>query len=150
MAEVQTVYSDSIVAGYPGMVANGETSNRISRTVEDAAGIAFGKAVFRGAGDQGVTATVGSGFLGFTIADAGTVALPGADADEYQQYASAPVITSGAVYVTAGENVTDGAQVYVDPDDKAIVDTATDNIIATGWVFDQTVSTGAVVRISKR
>jgi hypothetical protein len=32
-------------------------SNRISRTVEDAAGIAFGKAAFRGSGDHGVTGT---------------------------------------------------------------------------------------------
>lgn len=53
MAEVQTSYSETVNAGYPGMVANGETSNRISRTCEDAAGIGFGKAVYRGSNDHG-------------------------------------------------------------------------------------------------
>lgn len=56
MPELQTSYSDTITPGYAGMVANGETSNRISRTCEDSGGIGFGKAVFRGAGDNGCTA----------------------------------------------------------------------------------------------
>ncbi len=30
MAELQTVYSENLAAGYPGMVASGETSNRIT------------------------------------------------------------------------------------------------------------------------
>jgi hypothetical protein len=71
---VQSTYKTGYDAGYPGMVANGETSNRISRTVEDSAGIAFGKAAFRGADDRGCTATPAAGkFMGITIADAGVV-----------------------------------------------------------------------------
>ena len=35
------------------MIANGEQGNRISRTCETAAGIGFGKAVYRGSGDHG-------------------------------------------------------------------------------------------------
>jgi hypothetical protein len=64
MAELQTTYTESVAPGYPGMVANGETSNRISRTCEDSGGIGFGKAVYRGSGDHGCTATqalVGAG-----------------------------------------------------------------------------------------
>ena len=57
MAVVQSTYATAFPNGYAGMIANGETSNRISRTVEDATAIGFGKAVFRGSGDHGVTAT---------------------------------------------------------------------------------------------
>ena len=53
MAELQTTYTDTIAKGYAGMIANGETGNRISRTCETAAGIGFGKAVYRGSGDHG-------------------------------------------------------------------------------------------------
>lgn len=56
MAEVQTVYNDFPANGFAGMIANGETSNRISRTIETAAGIGFGKAVYRGANDHGCLA----------------------------------------------------------------------------------------------
>jgi hypothetical protein len=55
MAELQTSYSNTIAKGYAGMVANGETSNRITRTCEDAAGIGFGVPVYRGSGDHGCT-----------------------------------------------------------------------------------------------
>jgi hypothetical protein len=72
---IQSTYATGFAAGYAGMVANGEESNRISRTVEDSAGIAFGKAAFRGSGDHGVTATPAAGtFMGVTIADQGIVA----------------------------------------------------------------------------
>ncbi|NBC37355.1 hypothetical protein GTZ99_12420 [Novosphingobium sp. FSY-8] len=57
MAELQTTYTDTIAAAYPGMIANGESGNRISRTCETSAGIGFGKAVFRGSGDHGCVLT---------------------------------------------------------------------------------------------
>lgn len=151
MAVVQSTYSETIAAGFPGMVANGETSNRISRTVEDAAGLAFGKAAFRGAGDHGCTGTPAAGaFLGFVMADVGIQPLPGGvAADIVPENGTAGIMTKGAMFVTAGEDVTDGAQVYVTAG-GAIVDTVGANIIATGWFFDQTVSNGSVVRIVNR
>jgi hypothetical protein len=57
MAELQTSYTDYQAAAYAGLVANGETGNRISRTCEDSGGIGFGKAVYRGTGDHGCTLT---------------------------------------------------------------------------------------------
>jgi hypothetical protein len=149
MAVVQNTFSDYPVAGYPGMVANGETSNRISRTVEDAAGIAFGKAVFRGTGDHGVTATAGGQFLGITIAHEALGIIAGQTADVYPQYGTAAIMTQGAIFVTAGEDVTDGAQAYV-TSAGAIVDTSTSNTILTGWFFDQTVLSGGIVKLVKR
>ena len=88
MAELQTTYSDTIATAYPGLIANGETSNRISRTCETAAGVGFGKAVYRGSGDHGcllaqtLTATAaalgtntGNGAMGSITVSAG--AMPG-------------------------------------------------------------------------
>lgn len=48
MAIVQNTFLDTPARGYPGMPTDGETSNVISRTCDDAAGIAFGAPVFRG------------------------------------------------------------------------------------------------------
>lgn len=151
MATIQDTYNAAPGKGFPGMVANGETSNRISRTCEDAAGIAFGKACYRGTGDEGCTGTPAAGtLLGFAIADHGIPVLPGGvAADIYPRYASVGIMNAGAIYVTAGEDVTDGAQVYVTPA-GAIVDTAAGNVIADGWFFDETVASGGIVRIARR
>lgn len=155
MAVVQSTYATSIPVGYPGMIANGETSNRISRTVEDAAGIAFGRAAFRGSGDHGVTATPSADLMGIVIADPGIQPLPGGvAADIVPQYGSAAILTQGVIWVVAGSNTTDGAAVYVgdgDPDTAGIFTTSsTGNVALTGWTFQDTVSEGALVRIAKR
>lgn len=55
MAIVQNTFAETPARGYAGMIADGETANVISRTCEDAAGIAFGKPAFRGAGVHGCT-----------------------------------------------------------------------------------------------
>lgn len=155
MAELQTSYSETIAQGYPGMVANGETSNRITRTCETAAGVAFGQPVYRGTGDHGCTATVGTlaTFLGWTIAHAGQALIAGQDADEYQQYDNVAILTLGAIYVNVKGAVTDGAAITVGTGGGAadlIGATAADAThIATGWVADQTITDG-LCRIVKR
>lgn len=150
MAELQTSYSESLPAGYAGMVASGETSNRITRTCEDAAGIGFGKAVFRGAGDHGCTATPAAGMdLGITIAHSAQALAAGQTADVYQRYDNVNILTMGVVWVIAGEDVTDGAQAYVTAA-GAIVDTATGNTILDGWFFDTTGTNGTLVKLAKR
>lgn len=155
MAEVQTSYSENIAKAYAGMVANGETSNRISRTCETAAGIGFGQPAYRGSGDHGCTATVGTlaTFLGWVIATAGQAILAGQDADEYQQYDNVPIITLGAIYVNVKGTVADGTAITVGTGGGAadlIGGTAADAThIATGWVADETVTDG-LCRIVKR
>lgn len=68
MTILQSTFSDDLTVGYPGMIANGETGNRITRTCETATGIGFGKAVYRGSGDHGClltqTLTASSAALG--------------------------------------------------------------------------------------
>jgi hypothetical protein len=155
MAELQTTYTDAVAKGYPGMVANGETSNRITRTVETAAGIAFGRPVYRGTGDHGCVSTVGTlaTFLGFTIATSAQGYVAGQDADEYQQYDNAAIMTSGAIYVNVTGAVTVGAAITIGTGGGAADDigaTAADAThIATGWIADETVTDG-LCRIVKR
>ena len=154
MAVLQSTYATGYASGYAGMVANGETSNRISRTIEDAAGVGFGRAVFRGTGDHGCTATPSAtegNQLGITIADPSVTPVPGgAAADVYAQYDSVGIMTQGAIWVVAGEAVTDGAQVYIEAVTFDFVDTATSNTILTGWFFQDTAADGALVRIARR
>lgn len=55
MGTYQTDYSAKGPArGLPGMVASEEKINKVSRTVESAAGIEFGQPAFRGVNDNGV------------------------------------------------------------------------------------------------
>ncbi len=155
MAELQTSYTDTVAKGYPGMVANGETSNRITRTCETAAGIGFGQPAYRGTGDHGCTATVGTlaTFYGWVIATAGQGILAGQDADEYQQYDNVPILTLGAIYVNVKGAVTDGAAITVGTGGGAadlIGATAADAThIATGWIADETITDG-LCRIVRR
>lgn len=241
MAELQTSYTESVTAGYPGMVANGETSNRISRTCEDSGGIGFGKAVYRGSGDHGCTATqalvgagaaaasgnvgtstitttpivgagakigrytiiqlttsatgelqvldpdglevaqgvvgtaittipgitsvtvtsggtatagdtfyidvTGNAFLGISEATSALALIAGATADKYPQYDNVTIMTGGAIFVTLGGSVTDGAPVSVDASGDFVTGSG---VPLSGWVFDQTGADDAVVIIAKR
>ncbi len=152
MAIVQNTYIAQPVAAYAGLVANGEDGNRISRTVADAGGLAFGRAAFRGADDFTCTGTPAAGagnFLGFTIAHEAQGLLPGQTEDIYAQRQSAAILSDGVIWVTAGEDITRGAQVYV-TSAGAIVDTVGSNTIAPGWFFDTAALSGGLVRIAKR
>ena len=155
MAELQTTYSNTIAKGYAGMVADGETSNRISRTSEDAAALAFGSPASRGTGDHGCTGTMTTlaNFLGWVIANAGQGLVSGGTADSYAQYDNVPIITSGAIYLAVKGAVTDGAALTVGVGGGAadlIGATAADAThIATGWIADETVTDG-ICRCVKR
>lgn len=145
MAIVQDIFSSAPPVGYPGMVANGETGNRLSRTVEDAAGIGFGKAVWQAGGDHGCSATVAGDFLGVTIADHGLALVPGGTADVVPQGREIALIDEGLVWVTAGSNTTDRAAVYVTAGGAFTATSAGNTAIPAKFV--DTVSSGAPVRL---
>lgn len=150
MAVLQTSYTDQVAPGYAGMVANAETSNRITRTIEDASGIAFGKAAFRGTGDHGCTATpTAGGFLGITIAHEALGLIAGQTADVFPQYGNVPILTQGVIWVTAGASVADGEQAYV-TSVGAFTNVSTSNVILPGFFFDTTAASGALVKLAKR
>lgn len=144
---VQPTYSEAMARGLPGQVANGETSNRISRTCEDAAGIAFGKAVFRGASPHGCTATPTAGkFLGIAMLDRTVMpATIGGTVDTYPQYSNVAIFSGGVIFVTAGEAVTEDAPAYATAG-QALVDTAGANI-ALPAVFDEAAANAAIVKL---
>lgn len=143
---VQDTYLTDYAQGFPGMLANGETQNRISRTIEDAAGIAFGKATFRGVGDHGVTATPAANtFMGVTISDIGVVPAVGGSADVFPQYATASLLKTGVIWVTVGANVADGEQAYV-TSGGAFTNVSTSNTLIPAR-FDTTASSGGLARL---
>lgn len=88
MAIAQSTYGTAPAKGLPGQVANAENSNRISRTVESAAGIAFGQPAFRGSGDHGVI--LGAAFAATSVGAASTPAPAGAT------ITAAPAVAAGA------------------------------------------------------
>jgi hypothetical protein len=150
MAEVQTAYVDLPPIGVPGMLVNGEAHRSMSRTVEDAAGIAFGKAAFQGTGDHGITATPTAGkFIGIVIADHGKVFPIGGTADVIGQYGSASLATTEPIFVTASVTVAPRDQVYV-TSAGAFTNVVGSNIILPGWQFDATASAAGVVPVVKR
>lgn len=151
MAVYQDTYTAVRPVGYAGMIANGETSNRISRTVEDATAIGFGKPVFRGTGDHGVTATPSAVLMGITIANYAAPAVPatGVQADSYPQYSTAGILTQGVIWVQSSVAVADGEQAYV-TSAGAITNVSTSNTILTGWFFQDTLSAAGLTRLAKR
>lgn len=150
MAVLQTTYTDQVAPGYPGLVVNAETRNIISRTIEDAAGITFGKAAFRGAQDHGCTGTPTAGkLLGITRDHETLALLPGATADTYPLTATVPIVTQGVIWVTAAAAVAPADQAYVTPA-GAFTNVATSNVILPGWSFDTTAASGALVKLAKR
>lgn len=88
MAIAQAAYNDAPAKGLPGQIANEEKCNKVSRTVESAAGIGFGQPAFRGAADHGVV--VGGTFAatGAGSANAGNVGTG--------TITASPSITAGA------------------------------------------------------
>lgn len=157
MAVLQDTYTSTMTAGYPGMVANGEPSNRISRTCEDAGGIPFGAPVYRGTGDHGCTATVGTAatFLGFAIADETAALLLGQTADRYQLYDNVAIMTDGVIWNTVTGAIADGTAITIGKSGgaaDAIGGTAADatHIATNGWVSDDTLSATGLARLAKR
>lgn len=153
---IQSTYADGYAKGFPGMIANGEASSRISRTVESSGGAPFGAPLYRGSDDHGCTTAIGTAatFLGWAIADRGIVpAIVSGAVDTYPQNSTAGILTSGAIYIPVKGAVTDGAAITVGKGDDVadlVGATAADaDHIATGWIADETVTDG-ICRLVKR
>lgn len=114
MPAVQTTYTENMRPAVEGLRANMEPAVMISRNVEDAAGIGFGKVVMQGVRDDGCTAVL-TGFdadkyLGITVRE-GSVrpATPNA----FGQYESARIMRKGVIWVAVAGAVTAGTDVTV-------------------------------------
>jgi hypothetical protein len=151
--DVQSTYALRQNKLFVGQKVDGEEYNAITQLVEDAAGLAFGKPVARGTGDQGcalLTAGNVANFLGISVRD---VSVRPSAGDKYPQNGNATILTSGSVAVKIDGAVTRGAQ--------ARYDTATGNFTAAaaggtvislpaGWSFGETGANGDVVKLFHR
>lgn len=149
MAVLQSNFNEDIPVGYPGMDASGELSNIITGTLEGSTACAFGRPVYQGTGDKGLTLTVSSALKGFALARKGLPVTSDRPADHYAPGDNVPVKERGVIWVTSSTDATKGGQVYV-TSAGAITKTSDGNTAATGWFFDDTISGAGLVRIARR
>ncbi|MBN8951441.1 MULTISPECIES: DUF2190 family protein [unclassified Rhizobium] len=150
MATYQTTYGNAPRKGLHGQIASEEKANKISRTVETAAGIKFGQPVQRGLADHGVAPFAAGGkFIGIAVLTPNV--LPDvAPAGGYAQFVTGAFLTSGQMYVRAGGAVSDGDAVYYNPTTDAYVNAAGTGIVGPipDCFFDTSGSNGDIVEIS--
>ena len=105
------VYKSQPDVGVAGSIATTENRDIKSRTVEDAAGIAFGLAVAQGANDKGIRAVKAGDtkFVGITALD-----LSSRDDGKFLQCESARILKKGVIWVEVTEDVKAGDDVAVD------------------------------------
>lgn len=105
------MYKSQPDVGVAGSIATTENRDVKSRTVEDAAGIAFGLAVAQGANDNGVRAvkTGDTKFVGITALD-----LSSRDDAKFLQCESARILKKGVIWVEVTEDVKAGDDAAVD------------------------------------
>jgi hypothetical protein len=144
MPAYQTTYAGNLAPGYEGMPANMEVRNVISRTIETAGGVGFGKPVYQGATDQAV-ATTGSILRGVTEADH-NVRPTAAQTDGYAQGDTVSIMTKGVIWVVANGAVTPGAPAYVTAG-GAWSATASGNTAVPNAIFDSTAANGALAKL---
>lgn len=142
---IQNTYATDYTPGFPGMIADGNTQARPSGTVEDAAGIGFGKACFSGTNPRGITGTPGTKFKGIAIADAGVVPVLGGTADVYSQYSNISMLDQGDIWVTAGANVAKDAAAYVTS--AGVFTSSSSGNTAIPATFMEAASSGAPVKL---
>lgn len=99
---VQTSYSENIRPAVAGQIANMEDAVLISRTVETAAGIGFGKVVKQGAGDNGCISDLDTvdmtaqTYLGITVRER---SVRPESPNLFAQYESARIMRKGVIWV---------------------------------------------------
>lgn len=110
---VQTTYAAAHGAAFEGQRVDLQLANIISKVVEEALGIPFGRAVVRGAADAGVVlpSAAGDEFIGVTeMTSAGVEDCDGVHQYEYQREAN--IMDFGPIYVYTEVAVVPGDPVY--------------------------------------
>lgn len=111
---VQTAYATTLAPAYEGMIADSRDHEVVSKLVETAAGIGFGKVVVQGAADEQVRVSeAGRAFVGLSEAVHGAEINP--NADLFPQYANIPVMRKGPMWVMASVAVSPQQPVYYVP-----------------------------------
>lgn len=106
---IQTSYSQNIRPGVEGAIVNMEDARLISRNVETAAGIGFGKVVQQGADADGVISDLNTipmtaqTILGITVRDR---SVRPETPNAFAQYESARIMREGVIWVMTAATVT--------------------------------------------
>jgi len=101
-------YAATLRPGVEGAMANEEPVDLISRTVEDAAGIGFGKAVVQGINDNGCKIAGATGkVLGITVRER-SVRVSALSGNGFAQYDTARIMNQGVIWVKVGSAVVAG------------------------------------------
>jgi len=134
MPTLQSAYAHRHARWIEGMQLNMEQTNIITRTIESAAGIGFGKVACRGTADNTCKVAAASAVpYGITVLDP---TQQGTVVDVYPQYQNVAIMTEGVVVAMAGEAVSDGDPVYFVPATGVLMKTSTDNIAIPNAVWD--------------
>src|SRR5688500_14761159 len=141
MPAVQTTYNASIPDALEGMVANSEPEVVISRQVEAAAGIGFGKVALQGTGDQQILGVGAGRFRGITVLD------PTKEGDTYARYDTAAVLVKGVIWVTVGAIVAVGDAAYYVAATGVITNSASGNVAIPNAFFDSSAASGALAKL---
>lgn len=133
MPDMQSTFNQVHARWVEGMVLNQEPAVIVSREVETAGGIGFGKIAQRGTGDRQIKVSSASpNYLGITVMDATKMS------DTYAQYDTAAVMLKGVIVVQASVAVNDGDPVYFVPATGAFTNVSTSNQAIPNAVFDTT------------
>ena len=136
MPNLQSNYLAQHARWVEGMVLDMEPSVVITRVVETAAGIGFGKVAQRGTADnQCKVSSASPKYLGITVLDNTQV---GATADLYPQYANAAIMTKGVVVVQASVAVAQGDPVYFIPATGVLTNVSTSNQLIPNAAWETT------------
>ena len=135
MPEVQNTFNATHGRWIEGMVLNSEPCVVISREVETAAGIGFGKIAQRGTGDHQIKISAASPkYLGITVLDASKFG------DAYAQNDTAAIMTKGVIVVQASVAVAQGDAVYFVPGTGVFTNSSSGNQAIPNAVFDTSTS----------
>lgn len=137
------MFKSEMDVGVAGAIANTENKNIISRTVQGAAGIPFGRAVVQGTADKTVrAATTGdTTFVGVTVLDRTARDLT---AGGFVEKETARILEEGVIWVEVTAAVKAG--------DAAAVDLATGKFnkagaAFAGAIFDTSAAAGALAQL---
>lgn len=145
MPAVQTTYNETLAPAVEGMVANTEPKVTISRIIESAAGIGFGKVACQGATANTVKVAAAAGiFRGITIHD---VTLPPTNGDKYIQKDICALMTKGVIWVLASVNVVASDPVYFVPATGVLTNVVGANILIADAMWDSTAQAGNLAKL---
>lgn len=136
-------YNTEMAIGYAGMVADTEPAVIVSRTIQTATGVGFGKIVAQGEGDHDIIADLKGGkVFGITVRSQTQEAN---NVDIYPVKADVTVMRKGVIWAIAKGNVKAGDPVFYNPADGALSNATGTQLAGCRW--ETTANDGNLARL---